>query len=168
QNREHRGRAGGDPNVRTVAQFADERTTHQCAELRPFSVPADRRAFSLLRYRRRQRRRLLAPQPNLFYALNQSGPFVFVAPEFRRVTPGRDKLATTVLLVNDIAAQIAQRRFKNVENKFRAGCSAGRTSAEVLTERMLMLGLGKIAQHLGRRPEKDKPAALVEQDRLVK
>ena len=33
---------------------------------------------------------------------------------------------------------------------------------------MLVLGLGKIAQHLGRRTEENELTAFVEQDRLVK
>ncbi len=107
-------------------------------------------------------------QGNLFDVLDQAERLVFVAPEFRRITARGDQLAATVFLVNDVAAQIAQRRLQHVENEFRAGRSAGGTSAEFRAELMLVFRFREIAQHVRWRAEKDEPAAFVEQDRLVK
>src|SRR5437868_11846009 len=105
---------------------------------------------------------------DLFDVLDQSEGFVFVPPKLRRITPRRHQLAATVLLINNVAAQIAQRRFQHVEYKLGPGRAAGRAGAEIGPELMLMLGFGEIAQHFGRRSEKDESAALIEQNRLVK
>ena len=104
----------------------------------------------------------------MFDVLNQTKRLILVAPEVGRIAPRGDKLAATVFLVDDVAAQIAQRCFQHVENKFGAGCSAGRASAKFGAKLMLMFRFGKIAQHVGRRAEENQPAAFVEQDRLVK
>jgi len=93
---------------------------------------------------------------------------IFVPPEFRSVTPRRHQLAAIVLLVNNIATQIAQRRFQNIENKFWPGRSAGRARPQISAELVLVLCFREITQHLGRGPEKDQPAGLVEQDGFMK
>src|SRR5207244_5658084 len=62
--------------------------------------------ISLRRQRRWHQRRLFPAQRNLFNVLNQPERFVLIAPEFGRVTPSRNQLATTVLLINDVATQI--------------------------------------------------------------
>ena len=168
QKRQHRRGAGGDPNVRAVTQLTNERAPHQRAELRPLVVPPNRPAFSFLHRRRWQQRRLFAAQRNLFDVLDQAKRFVLVAPELRRITARRHQLAAAVLLVNNVAAQIAQRRFQYVKDKFRSRRPARRTGTEIRAELVLVFGFGKIAKHFRRRPEKDQPAAFVEQERLVK
>src|SRR5205807_228705 len=52
--------------------------------------------------------------------------------------------------------------------KFRPGSSARGTRSQLSAELMLMFRFGKIAKHVRRRAEKDKPPALIEQDRFVK
>ena len=115
-----------------------------------------------------KRRHRIAAQRHLLHVLDQAKGFVFIAPEFRRITPRRHELAAIVFLVNDVAAQIAQRRLEHVENEFRPGRAAGRTGAEIGAELMLVFRFREIAQHVGRRAEEDEAPAFVEQDRLVK
>ncbi len=164
-------RSGATPIVMmrlaAVAQLAHESAPQQSAQLRPFVVPANRLAH-LLRRRGRQRQHRIAPQRHLLDVLNEAKRLVFVAPELRRVAARRHELAAIIFLVNDVAAQIAQRRLQHVEDEFRPGRAAGRTGAEVGAELMLMFRLREIAQHVARRAEEDEPAALVEQDGLVK
>src|SRR6476661_4352887 len=132
-------------------------------------MPAERHPFLLLRRRgSRQGRDLFLAQRDLLNVLNQAKRLVFVPPKLRGITARRHQLSAVVLLVNNIATEIAQRRFQNVENKFRTRRSTRWTGPEIGTELMLVLRFRKIAQHFRRRPEKDQPAALVEQDGLVK
>ena len=56
--------------------------------------------------------------------LEQAMGFVFVAPVVRRVAAGGHELPPVVFLQNDVAAEVAERRFEHIENEFRAGCSA--------------------------------------------
>src|SRR5439155_19150235 len=93
---------------------------------------------------------------------------VLIAPEIRRITPRRDELAAAVLFVNDVAAQIAQRRLQHVKNKFRPGRSTRGARTQFSTELVLMFRFREIAERVGRRSEKDEPPSLVEQDYLVK
>src|SRR5205823_5810813 len=109
QKGQHRRDPDGDDKIAAIAQLADEGTLQQGAQLCPFVVPAKRHPFSLLHRRARQRRRWLLAQGNLLHILDQPERFIFVPPEFRRVTPRRHQLAAIVLLVNNVAAQIAQR-----------------------------------------------------------
>ena len=59
------------------------------------------------------------PQRNLFDVLDQPKRFIFVPPEVGGITARRDELATVVFFVNDVAAQVAQRRFEHIEDEFR-------------------------------------------------
>ncbi len=100
--------------------------------------------------------------------LNQAKRFILVAPEIGRVTARCHQLSARVLLVNDVAAQIAQRCFQHVENKFRPRRAAGRTRPQLGAELVLMFRFGKVTEHVRRCAEKNKPTAFVEQDCLVK
>ena len=77
-------------------------------------------------------------------------------------------MPAAVLLVNNVAADIAQGRLQHIENEFRPRRSARWAGAKLGAELMLMLGFGEVAQHVGRRAEKNEAPAFVEQDRLVK
>src|SRR6266480_2192590 len=77
-------------------------------------------------------------------------------------------MAADVFFINDVATQIPKRCLQHIENKLRAGGSAGRTRAEFSSELMLVFRLSEIAEHVGGRPKKDEAAAFVEQDGLVK
>src|SRR5207244_9945319 len=114
------------------------------------------------------RRHRLLTQGNLLDVLDQPERLVLIAPEFRRVTARCDELAPAVFLINDIAAQIPQRRLQHIKNELGACCSTGWARAEFCAELMLMFRFSKVAQHVRRRPEKDKASAFVEQYRLVK
>ena len=76
-------------------------------------------------------------------------------------------MSAIVLLVNNVATEIAQRRFQDIENKFRTRRSTRWTGPEIGPELMLVLRFRKIAQHFRGRTEKDQPAAFIEQDGLV-
>ena len=105
---------------------------------------------------------------NLLNILDQPKRFIFVPPKFRCITPRRHQLSAIVLLVNNVATQIAQRRFQNIENKFRPGRSTRCAGPQIGAELVLVFCFREITQHLRRRPEKDQPPALVEQDGFVK
>ena len=72
-----------------------------------------------------------------------------------------------ILLVNDVAAEVAQRSLEHVEDKLRPRGAASRASAQFRAEMLLVLGLGEILEHLVRRAEEDELAALVQQERLA-
>ena len=168
QQRQHRRDPDGDDEVGAVAQFAYESAPQQRAKLRPLVVPAEwQPLLSRPAPRGNGSDRFLA-QGNLFDVLDQAKRFVFVAPEFRRITARGNKLAAAVLLVNDVATQIAQRRLQHIENEFRTRRSTGWTGAQFGAELMLVFRFCEIAKHVRRRAEKDEPSAFVEQDRLVK
>src|SRR5207248_8923168 len=99
-----------------VAQFAHERAAQECAQLRPFIPPAHEYPF-LVRWRGWERGSGAAPKRDLFNVLDEPERFVFIAPELRRIPPRSDQLPAIVLLVNNVAANVAQRRFQHVENK---------------------------------------------------
>ena len=167
QECQQRRHADGDPEIAAIAQLADESAPHQRVKLRPFVVPANLCPLLLLR-RCRQSRDRFAFERNLLHVLDQAKRFVFVAPEFRRVTARGNELSAIVLLVDNVAADIAQRRLEDVEDELRPRRPAGRTRAEVGAELMLMLGFREVAQHVVRRAEENQAPAFVEEDRLVK
>ena len=123
QEREDGCDADRDDEVGAVAQLAHERPVQKSAQLRPLIPPAHEDPF-LVRRRGRKRGSGATPERDLFDVLDQAERFVLVAPELRRITPRRDQLPAIVLLVNNVAANVAQRRFQHVENKFRPRRSA--------------------------------------------
>src|SRR5438045_3884323 len=130
-------------------------------------MPPQRQALPL-RWWDRQRVGLLLLQRDLLDVLNQSERFVFVAPKIRRVTACRDELSTAVFLVDNVTAQIAQRRLEHIKDEFGPGSSTRWTCAQFSTELVLMFRFGEIPQGVGRCAEKHEPPALVEQDHLLK
>src|SRR5207253_5022534 len=131
QKGQHRRDPDSDDEIAAIAQLADEGALQQGAQLCPFVVPAKRYPFFLLHRRAWQRRHWLLAQGYLLNILDQAEGFIFVPPEFRRVTPRRHQLTAIVLLVNNVVTEIAQRRFQNVENKFRPGRSARWTCTQI-------------------------------------
>ncbi len=77
-------------------------------------------------------------------------------------------MPASILLVNNVAADIAQRGLEDVENEFRPRRPAGGARAEVGAELMLVLRFREVAQHVVRRAEENQATAFVEEDRLVK
>ena len=168
EQRQDRRHADRDDEVGAVAQLAHESAAQQRAQLRPLVVPANRHRAFLRAAPAATAAAGSRAQRNLLDVLDQPERLVLVAPEFRRITAGRDELAAIVFLVDDVAAEVAQRRLQHVKNEFRPRRSAGRARAQFGAELMLMLRFGEVAQHVRRRAEKDEPPAFVEQDRLVK
>ena len=156
----------GGQQVGPVAQFADERARQQRPELHRLA-PRDSppRTARLRRGRRGLRGRGFGRR--LAHLPHQPPGLVFVPPEIRRITAHRHELSAVVFLVDHIAAQIAQGRFQNVENEFRPRGPARRATAQRRAEVLLVLGLGEVGQHLGRRAEKDHASPAVEQQGLV-
>ena len=89
--RSARTRRDADRNdeVGAVAQFAHKSASQQRAQLRPFIVPANRERASSAAAPRGNGAHRIAPQRNLFDVLDQAKRFIFVPPEFRRITPRR-------------------------------------------------------------------------------
>ena len=77
-------------------------------------------------------------------------------------------MAAAVFFVNDVATQIAQRRFQHIENEFRTRRSAGWARAQFRPELMLMFCFSEIPKHVRRRSKKNEAPTFVEQDRLMK
>ena len=103
----------------------------------------------------------------LTHVPHEAPGLVFVAPVIRGVAAHGYELAAVVLLVNDVAAQVAERRFKHVENEFRPRRPAGGASAERRPEVLLVLRFGEVGQHFVRRAEEHHASAPVEEHGLV-
>ena len=131
------------PRLRSLDMKARRNSVRSCVH-----SSRQRMRSRLLRRLRRQRRHRVAPQGYLLDVLEQAKRFVFVPPEIRRETARRHQLAAIILLVDDVAAQVAQRRLEHVEDEFRPGRAAGRTAAEFGAEMLFMLRLREVAQHV--------------------
>ena len=164
EQREQRGLQDRRQEVRGISQLADKCPLEQDDELVPLLPGADRLAAPRGCLRGRGS---LAERGRLLHVLHQPVGLVFVAPVVRREPPCGNELPAVVFLENDVAAEIAQRGFEHVENKLRARRAAGLAASERGPEMLLVLGFGKILQHLLRRPEKHQLPAAVEQERLV-
>ena len=76
-------------------------------------------------------------------------------------------MAAVVLLVEDVAAEVAQGGLEHVEDELRTRRSAGLAPPEFRAEELLVLRLREVGEHFGRRAEEDEPPPLVEQEGLV-
>ena len=144
-----------------IAQFRSERPLPQRAQLRPLFAYSESALLRGWQGRGRGRYGPLA-HADLLHLLKQTEAVVLVAPVIGRKTSSRNKLAAVVLLVDDVSAQVAQRRLKHIENKLGAGGPARRTTAKLRAEMVFMLRLCEIGQHFLRRSEESQSATLVE------
>ena len=101
------------------------------------------------------------------HLLHQAVGLVFVPPVVGREPPRRNELPTVVFLENDVAAEVAQRRFEHIENELRPRGAANLASARRGGGGLAVLGLGEVLQRLLRRAEEDQLAPAVQHDRFV-
>src|SRR5688572_2282428 len=102
----------------------------------------------------------------MLHLLQEPEALVFIPPVIRGKAARRDELSLDIFLVNDVPAEIAQRRLEDVEDELRSSRAAGGTAPEFRSKMLLMLRRCEVLEHLMWSPIEDELAALIEQQRL--
>ena len=168
--REERRREQCDEEAGDVAEFRQECAAQQDVKMEPFLAPADLPRCGFLAGLGeggsvRSRRVRLSFQRHLLHLLCEPIGLVSVAPEVGGKTSRRDELAVAAFLENQVATQVVQRCFEDVEAEFRtAALGLGHMGRGDV---FLDSGLREVAHHLVRRPVEDELAAAIEQHGFV-